>query len=212
MTKHQDVHHSHILPGLNKKLHSISAVYKASFSKILFLYKCSMPFYPLPRAKIRLKSSGFHVSVFYRWKSNTDTASKRFCSRKQSNARGNSLNTVKCTNIISAQTLVPMCDRTGRWDMQTYRVMQKESEKKRFWTWLDWTTRVLTKTSAERGGDYFSEGPRVYASGDDRWLKQADSFCSCLKTMKGPAVRRFQWCDGLVKVFTNNRGAKVMVV
>lgn len=49
-----------------------------------------------------------------RWNSNTDTASKRFYSRKQSNARGNSINTVKCTNVISARTLVPMCDGQDR--------------------------------------------------------------------------------------------------
>lgn len=29
---------------------------------------------------------------------------------RQSNERGDSLNTVKCTNVTSARTLVPMCD------------------------------------------------------------------------------------------------------
>lgn len=50
----------------------------------------------------------------------------------KADARGNSLNTVKCTNVISAQTLVPMCDgqdgEAGHADIQGRAERRREKE------------------------------------------------------------------------------------
>lgn len=121
--------------------------------------------------------------------------------KKESDAREDGLNTVKRTNVISARTLVPMFDgqdrKAGHADVQGHA----GGRSGRGEVGLD-----LEGLNYE-GSD---KNPQ-----QRRWRQMTEAarlFCSCLKTMNGPAVRSFQWCDGLVKVFTNNVSATVMVV
>lgn len=56
---------------------------------------------------------------------------------RQSNEREDSLNTVKCTNVISARTLVPMCDGQDEKAGRAAQAHAGGGGMKRFWTWMD---------------------------------------------------------------------------